>query len=252
VSLEQQEADYGSWVCLSDDDGMTWKEPTRCPVASFHGPMTLSDGCVLYLGKDIDGKETGGINKAYRSGDDGKSWTYVSDIPIPDEEGLSYSNFVDPHGLQLPSGRIICHVRYQNAKNPEKYGRLSIFQTESDDCGKTWTPPRCLGVVGAPPHLLRHSSGALVCVYGRRDVPYGESAMVSLDEGATWIAEIVLRDDTKNPDLGFPCSVELPDGAIYTVYYQFNERNGKLDEKASIMATKWRIDEILKSTKFAK
>jgi hypothetical protein len=101
-------------------------------------------------------------------------------------------------------------------------------------------------VCGAPPHLIRHSSGALISVYGRRDKPYGESAMVSLDSGETWITEIILRDDTKHADLGFPSSVELPDGSIYTVYYQFNERGGILDKKASIMATKWRIGDILK------
>ena len=247
VDLETQEKDYGSWVCVSEDDGMTWNEPTRCEVASFHGPMLLNDGSVLYLGKDIDGKETGGTNRAYRSTDDGKTWEHVSDIPILEGEGLSYLNFVDPHGVQLPSGRIICHLRYQNRANPDKYGWFSVFQTVSDDNGKTWSTPRPLGVNGSPPHLLRHSSGALVSVYGRRDKPWGESAMVSLDDGETWITELILCDDTKDPDLGFPCSVELPDGSIYTVYYQYNMRDGKVDKKASIMATKWSIDEILKA-----
>lgn len=245
VDMETQLKDYGSWVCVSEDNGMTWKEPTRCPVASFHGPMMLNDGSLLYLGKDIDGKETGGTNMAYRSVDDGKTWEYVSDIPIV--EGCTYSNFVDPHGLQLPNGRIICHIRYQNSREPERYGAFSVFQTVSDDNGKTWSTPEALGVNGSPPHLIRHSSGALVCVYGRRAVPYGESAMVSLDDGKTWIKELVLRDDTKNSDLGFPSSVELPDGKIFTVYYQYNERNGKVDRKASIMGTKWSIDEILRA-----
>jgi hypothetical protein len=246
VDLATQEKDYGSWVCVSDDNGMTWREPTRCKVASFHGPMMLNDGSLLYLGKDNDGKETGGVNMAYKSTDDGVNWEHVSDIPILEGEGLSYLNFVDPHGVQLPGGRIICQIRYQNGANPEKYGRFSVFQTESDDNGKTWTKPRPLNVNGSPPHLIRHSSGALVSVYGRRDKPLGESAMVSLDDGASWITEIILRDDAKHADLGFPSSVELPDGSIYTVYYQFNERNGVLDKKASIMATKWRIDDILK------
>jgi hypothetical protein len=247
VDTETQEKDYGSWVCVSEDNGMTWRRPARCKVASFHGPMLLNDGSLLYLGKDNDGKETGGVNMAYKSTDDGETWEFISNIPILEEEGLSYGNFVDPHGVQLPNGRIICQIRYQNALNPAKYGRFSIFQTESDDNGKTWTKPRPLSVCGAPPHLIRHSSGALISVYGRRDKPYGESAMVSLDSGETWITEIILRDDTKHADLGFPSSVELPDGSIYTVYYQFNERGGILDKKASIMATKWRIDDILKA-----
>lgn len=245
VDLATQEKDYGSWVCMSYDGGMTWEEATRCKVASFHGPMMLNDGSVLYLGKDIDEKETGGVNSAYLSVDEGKTWSYVSDIPIVD--GTTYANFVDPHGVQLPGGRIVCHLRYQNAANPQLYGRLSVFQTVSDDNGKTWSTPRPLMVKGSPPHLLRHSSGALISVYGRREAPYGERAMVSLDDGETWITELVLRDDTKDPDLGFPCSVELEDGSILTVYYQFNERGGVLDQKASIMATRWKIDDILKA-----
>lgn len=244
VTKEEEAKDYGSWVCMSYDNGMTWEEPTRCPVASFHGPMVLNDGSVLYLGKDIDGKETGGVNSAYKSTDDGKTWEYISDIPVV--EDTTYANFVDPHAVQLPNGRLICHLRYQNGVNPEKYGKLSVFQTVSDDNGKTWSTPEPLWVNGSPPHLLRHSSGALVCVYGRRAEPYGERAMVSLDEGKTWIKEIVLCDDTPDPDLGFPSSVELDDGSILTVYYQINKRNGVLDKKASIMATRWFIDEILK------
>lgn len=247
VTKEIEAKEYGSWVCMSYDNGMTWEEPTRCEIASFHGPMMLQDGSVLYLGKDMDGKETGGVNRAYRSVDDGKTWEYVSDIPIV--EGTTYANFVDPHGVQLPDGRIICHLRYQNAANPGLYGRLSVFQTVSGDNGKTWSVPEPLWVKGSPPHLLRHSSGALISVYGRREPPYGESAMVSLDEGKTWITEIVLRDDTKDADLGFPTSVELEDGSIFTVYYQFNEHNGVLDKQASIMATTWRIDDILEKNK---
>ena len=65
----------------------------------------------------------------------------------------------------------------------------------------------------------------------------------------SWGTEIVLRDDTKDPDLGFPTSVELEDGSILTVYYQFNERNGVLDKQASIMSTTWRIEDIIEKSK---
>lgn len=247
VTKEIESREYGSWTCISHDSGMTWEEPQRCEIASFHGPMLLSDGSLLYLGKDMDGKETGGANRAMRSVDEGKTWEHISDIPIV--EGTTYANFVDPCGIQLPGGRIICHLRYQNAGNPALYGRLSVFQTVSDDNGRTWSVPEPLWANGSPPHLLRHSSGALISVYGRREAPYGERAMISLDDGKTWITEIVLRDDTKDPDLGFPTSVELEDGSILTVYYQFNERNGVLDKQASIMSTTWRIEDIIEKSK---
>jgi hypothetical protein len=40
-----------------------------------------------------------------------------------------------------------------------------------------------------------------------------------------------------NGDLGYPASVQLPDGSIYTVYYQID----KPHEKTSLMGTNWKI-----------
>lgn len=247
VTPEQEAADFGSWTCVSEDNGNTWGQPHRAPICSFHGPIKLQDGSLLYVGKDINKKETGGANYSYKSVDEGKSWELLSEMPIP--EGVTNLNFVDPCALQLPSGRILVHFRYQNGKNPELYGRFTVFQTISDDLGRTWSIPQCLGVCGSPPHLLRHSSGAIVCVYGRRDDPLGERAMVSLDDGETWIKDIVLTDVTPHPDLGFPCSTELEDGSIFTVYYQRLMHNGRLDDKCSIVGTKWRLDDILAKNK---
>ena len=60
------------------------------------------------------------------------------------------------------------------------------MQTDSVDGGKTWSIPKPLGFHGSPPHLLRHSSGVLVCVYGYRQPGYGQRAMLSRDDGAMW------------------------------------------------------------------
>ena len=53
----------------------------------------------------------------------------------------------------------------------------------------------------------------------------------------TWGEEIVLRDDGGSPDLGYPRTVQRPDGTIITVYY-FNDRPGG---EAYIAATLWRV-----------
>jgi hypothetical protein len=67
--------------------------------------------------------------------------------------------------------------------------------------------------------------------YGYRRPPYGVRACLSKDNGKTWDLEneIVLRMDggTREGearkvidwDLGYPVSLELADGRIFTVYY---------------------------------
>jgi len=44
--------------------------------------------------------------------------------------------------------------------------------------------------------------------------------MVSADGGRTWRHDLVIRDDGSDGDLRYPCSAEIPDGSISTVYYQ--------------------------------
>jgi hypothetical protein len=47
--------------------------------------------------------------------------------------------------------------------------------------------------------------------------------MISADDGRTWGEEIVLRHDGASWDLGYPRTVERPDGKCVTVYY-FHDR----------------------------
>ena len=59
--------------------------------------------------------------------------------------------------------------------------------------------------------------------------------MLSYDEGESWEAGYVLRDDGPDGDLGYPAGVELPDGSLFTVYYQ-KVREG---EPCSLLWTRW-------------
>lgn len=95
---------------------------------------------------------------------------------------------------------------------------------------------------GYPAHILRLENDWLVAVYGRRVAPLGQRACISKDHGRTWLVdeEIVLSNAVKQGagDLGYPCSAQLPDGSIWTVYYQVeSESDG---EYPSLMATHWR------------
>jgi hypothetical protein len=61
--------------------------------------------------------------------------------------------------------------------------------------------------------------------------------MVSRDGGATWQHDLVLRDDGPDGDLGYPASVEMPDGSLLTIYYQ----KAAAGEKCSLLWTRWSL-----------
>lgn len=228
----------GSWVRLREN-GSRWGEAVRVPVSAPHGPIRLARGDLLYFGKGVEAEGAYLINGAISaviSTDGGNTWEELGDVPIPPD--TEHANYHEPHVVELASGKIIGMIRYQHSANVKTYESFGMFQTESDDGGKTWSVARPVdGVSGSPPHLLRHSSGAVVCVYGYRQGPYGQRAMISYDEGRTWDIGYILRNDGPDRDLGYPASVELADGSIMTVYYQ----KYAADEKASLLWTRWKL-----------
>lgn len=237
---EVNEKYAGSFCRLSNDGGVTWGEAHRLPVTAPHGPAKLHDERLLILGKDFINKEPigeGGAIYACASSDEGTTWETLATIPIP--EGTHNNNYFEPHVIELPNGKLIGHIRYQHCADFYQYEPFTIFQTESVDGGYTWTEAKDIGCCGSPPHLLMHSSGTLVCVYGRREEPFGEAAMFSTDDAQTWDMDYVIDTDAPSADLGYPASVELTDGSILTVYYQ----KPTADEPCTLMYTRWQMPE---------
>jgi len=239
------EAFAGSWLRLSSDGGDSWRPPLRVPVSTPHGPVRLANGHLLYLGKEYGrtSDEHVLIDRrvaALRSTDGGATWTEAGAVPI--FPGTHPANYHEPHVVELPSGRLIGHIRLQSHSGydvePLGLVNFSIMQTESTDGGCTWSEPRPLGFHGSPPHLLRHSSGVLVCSYGYRLAPFGQRVAFSYDDGATWQHDFILRDDGPDADLGYPCSVELDDASIFTVYYQ---KPAKQTDKCALLWSRWRL-----------
>ena len=222
----------GSWIRISCD-GVQWGELLRAPVNTPHGFIILKDGTWLYLGKQWFVGKNPVIHQhnspivCARSTDEGKSWECSAPIELPD--GYDNDNAHEPHAVELPDGTLFGAIRYHNPFN--------ILFTQSKDGGRTWSKATDPNIAGSPPHLLVHSSGKLICTYGYRKEPFGQRAIISEDNGKSWSAPIILRDDGPSVDLGYPCSIELPDGDILTVYYQLLA----LDENASLLYTKWRV-----------
>ena len=221
----------GSWTMRSADGGATFTSPARCPVSSPHGPVVMRDGRLIYLGKLFpEGMDRPfGIVSCAESRD-GLHWDVLGEMPLP--ENVTNGQFHEPHVIELNDGALLCLIRYHYPN-----GGLGIYKSVSRDGGRTWSTPEDMDIHGSPPHLLRHSSGAIVLTYGWRHTPYGQRARISRDDGATWSDEIILRNDGPDGDLGYPCSVELPSGDILTVYYQ--KRPG--ESLCSILWTQWHI-----------
>ena len=226
-------ANRGSWILLSPDGGESWEGPIRCPVNTPHGPIALPGGRLFYLGKGFsqDQGEVSGQIMSYESLDGGRTWQYLG--TVPETEAAPVKAMHEPHAAAWPDGFVLGVIRVQ-AKDGE-----TTYLTRSRDGGRTWTPPEDCPLGGYPTHLCVHSSGALVATYGWRHAPYGQRARVSFDRGETWSREIVLRQDGSSGDLGYPCTVELPGGSLYTVYYQAVPG----ETPTSIQYTRWTLDE---------
>lgn len=240
VSDEDEARFLGSLIRISEDNGETWGDEIKVPVSTPHGFTVLKDGTYLYLGKEnvelyqnVDpGFESATRRISAYASADGVNWEYRGSIPLP--EYLKLGNCHEPHVIELNDGSLLGVIRIQ--ENPDY--KFYVFKSVSKDGGRTWDVMEPTNMAGSPPHLLRHSSGALICAYAERlGADSSERVGISLDEGKTW--ELFTLDDrSKSSDLGYPCTVECEDGSLVTVYYQ---REGD-DISTSILYTKWTLE----------
>ncbi len=231
----------GSFIRISPD-GEYWGEARPVPVNTPHGFIVLKDGSWFYLGKAWEFNGTGkdyymkddSPIRAARSTDEGRTWEVLGDVPLP--EGVGYVKCHEPHVIELANGDLLGAIRVETP--------FDVYLSRSTDGGKTWSTMEDVGCKGSPPHLLRHSSGAIICVVGYRDYApktnhpgYGQRCMISYDEGKTWDTNLIIRDDGPGNDLGYPASVELDDGSILTIYYQYLPGQ----PVASILWSRWKL-----------
>lgn len=239
-----EEKYYGSTYVISEDGGNTFGEVKKIPITAPHGPNTLPDGRLIYVGTRMDltrnADDYPDTLECHISDLDG-NFTYVSSIPNIKEHGPNGEILQshEPHVIVLPDGRILVQIR------SEPY--FSTYQSESNDGGKTFSEPvRILPFGGgAPTHLMLHSSGKLIATYSYRMQPFGIKVMVSDDLGKTWCEKALSLYETEtSPDLGYPCSVELKDGNILTVFYARSGKAGfEMGVPCEIYQTIWNIED---------
>ncbi len=239
----EEEAKYlGAEFRISNDCGVTFGEILKSPITSPHGPTELSDKSILWVGRTFSSGDNfmGEADelRAYRVYPDGRMELLgvIPSVFLNGEKVLS----CEPHAIETADGSIICHFRVEVYPTGGKERVFTTFQSISKDGGRSWSEPRQLlgRVGGAPAHLLHHSSGTLISVYGCRDNPYGVGAMFSTDNGETWdIGHSIYTSPSNDGDLGYPCTVELEDGSLLTVFYAHPYK----DSSTAIMQQRWKM-----------
>ncbi|MEZ4867392.1 MAG: sialidase family protein [Caldilineaceae bacterium] len=227
--IPPKDAQHVGYVQYSRDRGHTWEGPYPMPAFGFSWVqvkvdyLVRPDGLVLLfvtVGQK-DGRRGDRFVAVYATPDGGLTWNYLSAIqPTSSDAGFVNRYYASP--VLLPDGRILVALRCQiDACNawPE------IF--ESADGGRTWRFVSRVSDWGGPTHLLRLTDGRLLASYGYRVRPYGIRARVSEDDGRSWGAELILRDDAGSWDLGYPRTVQLSGGRVMVAYY-FNRADDKV------------------------
>jgi len=234
----------GAFMKVSHDGGKTWGEQLRVPVTSPHGPIIKKDGSWFFFGKVYLCPDETFPNRqicAIESRDEGKTWQLLGVVDLPEvdpaiapEGGVNETHVHEPHAIELPDGTILGAVRISGFGG---HAQNMIYTTRSEDGGLTWSKPEVLDLVGCPPHLLLHSSGAVVMTYSTRVEPHTQRAKISWDGGLTWGEEIIVAPPSPDWDHGYPSTVELSDGSLLTVYYQ--KYPG--DSYNSILSSRWEL-----------
>lgn len=221
----------------SHDNGRTWEEPVKVDVAPytwgypFGTILRQEDGTLLMPGYGgylprlpeddeeglkkllADGKKPvksteqhGMFSFVVRSRDDGKTWGDVTTIARRMNE-VSL--------VRRRDGRLLAMMRADA-------GGFLAQSISRDPGGYHWSEPvRVTRTREHPADLLRLRSGNLLLTFGQRNKPYGVQAMISRDEGGTWARaeRVMLAWDGDHSDLGYPVTVERPDGKLVTLYY---------------------------------
>ena len=228
------------YVRRSFDDGVTWDEAAPMDIRPLrggraHAPMLeLPDETLLspHCGPVAESRSPSGraqhVMALIRSRDRGRTWGDGSIIAMDlgGERPYHQASLV-----RMPDGEIVAAMQSGGRRIADLIREMGFWISRSEDDGYTWSPVekmplRIAGesrqsiVTGAAHHLLMLADGRLLFTWGHRD-DYTIRAAVSNDGGHTWDNNDgwVLQRGVAVRDIGEPCSTQLPDGRVVTVYY---------------------------------
>lgn len=231
-----------AWFYLSDDRARTWQGPFSLPMFGQTGIEARTDvivdgpsECRLFVtAARENGEEGKGVLMA-RTVDGGRSFEQVSWVTTSEQV-----ESIMPSSVRVDDRTLLTAVRCSQAQGEFERVPTWIDLHRSTDNGATFhflnRPVPDAGSGGNPPAMLKLHDGRICLTYGYRAAPFGIRARLSEDGGQSWGEAIHLRDDGGCSDLGYPRTVQRPDGVIVTTYY-FNEHP---ETERYIGATLWR------------
>jgi hypothetical protein len=246
----------GGGFRISYDRARTWQGPYPFPDFGFEENLTprtdvINNGthdCHFFLSVRTPEVRSKLADRSFcvRTRDGGRTFSEPVLMLLEPREVRS----VMSSSVRISEKHIVSSLRRRvdHERDGKFWRQCWIDIVDSEDNGESW---RFLGKLadtdtfeeqhnGNPPSLVRLRDGRLCGIYGYRAPPFGMRAKVSSDNGHTWSEEIVLRDDARTWDIGYPKSVVRPDGQIVSTYYYTTEEN----VEQQIAATIWHPDEI--------
>lgn len=194
-------------VCRSSDNGRTWRRDGEVEVVAGWENPPIAFGPIQRLDSDTLGMPIHADRNVYlsTSRDGGRNWK-VSGPAAP-------GDYNETCLLRLAGGRLLMAARTYIDQH------LDLFV--SDDHGKTWVGRGPLTLPGQiPGNLLQLADGRILLTFGIRNLGLrGIGYRWSSDAGETWGRPGLLLDFGMITDGGYPCSVQLADSTIVTVYY---------------------------------
>ncbi len=229
-------------VCRSRDHGYTWEGPFEVPfkmAGVFASVVELENGSILM---PITTRLEDSSNEAavlILSEDQGCTWQYYSTITTwqsGEQQDLTFG---------LPS--VVVYDKEHFLAAGWTVAKSGTLVTHSFDGGKTWELVRPVQTRGSCMHLCVTSSGTTLMSYGYREKPFGIRVLPSYDQGMTWDISkaVALRSDGAMRDLGYPWTIELPNGKLLCVYYfNLNDTHKPYYDEATALALceKWNLD----------
>ncbi|HVT94290.1 MAG TPA: sialidase family protein [Bryobacteraceae bacterium] len=221
MTIRLSDVDKGhSRLWYSTDRGKSWSGPYRFPDLGQPGILARTDYIVngkhdafaFLTASKRNGKE--GRVICTRTTDGGMSWKLVSFIG-EEPEGFA----IMPSTVRLSKTKLVTAIRM---KAPPDKTWIDLY--ESSNNGANWhilpSPVTDTGGHGGnPASMIRLHDGRLCLTYGIRSAPFSLRGRLSADGGRTWTSEFMIRAGGAAWDIGYPRTVQRPDGKVLTVYY---------------------------------